>query len=139
MKLRSDKRAPFFGPRCGLLRHTQAGSRIFKLWLNCKMASGFGLVYSCCSHLERRASVKRFVSLQFLNLRHSVGLLGRVISPSQRRYLTKTDIYASSGISTHDLSVRASEDNIRENVCKTQTRWSQCTVCRTKNATLIRD
>jgi hypothetical protein len=34
-----------------------------------------GLVYSCCSHLEHRASMKRFVSLQFLNLRHSVGLL----------------------------------------------------------------
>jgi hypothetical protein len=48
------------------------------------------LVYSCWSHLEHRASVKRFVSLQFLNLRHSVGLLGRVISPSQSRYLTQT-------------------------------------------------
>jgi hypothetical protein len=34
--------------------------------------------------------VKRFVSLQFLNLRHSVGLLGRVISPSQGSYLTQT-------------------------------------------------
>jgi hypothetical protein len=40
--------------------------------------------------LEHRASVKRFVSLQFLNLRHLVGLLGRVISPSQGRYLTQT-------------------------------------------------
>jgi hypothetical protein len=48
------------------------------------------LVYSCCSHLEHRASVKRFVSLQFLNLRHSLGLLRRVISPSQGRYLTQT-------------------------------------------------
>jgi hypothetical protein len=48
------------------------------------------LVYSCCSHLEHRTSVKRFVSLQFLNLRHSVGLLGRVTSPSQGRYLTQT-------------------------------------------------
>jgi hypothetical protein len=44
-------------------------------------------LYSCCSHLEHRASVKRFVSLQFLNLSHSVGLLGRVISLSQVRYL----------------------------------------------------
>jgi hypothetical protein len=26
------------------------------------------LVYSCCSHLEHKASVKRFVSLQFLDL-----------------------------------------------------------------------
>jgi hypothetical protein len=40
--------------------------------------------------LEHRASVKGFVSLQFLNLRHSVGLLGRVISQSQGRYLTQT-------------------------------------------------
>jgi hypothetical protein len=48
------------------------------------------LVYSCCSHLEHRATVKFFVSLQFLNLRYSVGPLGRVISPSQRRYLTQT-------------------------------------------------
>jgi hypothetical protein len=48
------------------------------------------LVYSCCSDLEHRASVKRFVSLQFLNLRHLVGLLGRVISPSQGHYLAQT-------------------------------------------------
>jgi hypothetical protein len=48
------------------------------------------VVYSCCSHLEHGASVKRFVSLQFLNLRHSEGLLGRVISPSQGRYQTQT-------------------------------------------------
>jgi hypothetical protein len=60
------------------------------------------LVYSCCSHFEHRASVKRFLSLQFLNFRHSVGLLGRVISPSQGCYLTQTDIHASSGIRTHD-------------------------------------
>jgi hypothetical protein len=48
------------------------------------------LVYSSCFHLEHRVSVKCFVSVQFLNLRHSVGLLGRVISPSQGRYLTQT-------------------------------------------------
>jgi FAD synthase len=36
------------------------------------------------------ASVKRFVSLQCLNLRQSVGLFGRVFSPSQGRYLTQT-------------------------------------------------
>jgi hypothetical protein len=47
----------------------------------------FFFFYSCCSHLEHRASVKRFVSIQFLNLRQSVGLLGRGISPSQGRYL----------------------------------------------------
>jgi hypothetical protein len=48
------------------------------------------LFYSCCSHLEHRASVKRFVSLHFLNLRHAVGLLGREIRPSQGCYLTQT-------------------------------------------------
>jgi hypothetical protein len=41
-------------------------------------------------HLEHRASVKRFTLLQFLNLRQSVGLLGREISTSQGRYLTQT-------------------------------------------------
>jgi hypothetical protein len=50
----------------------------------------FSFFYSCCSHLEHKASVKPFVSLQFLNLRQSVGLLGREISPSQDRYLTQT-------------------------------------------------
>jgi hypothetical protein len=40
--------------------------------------------------LEHRASVKGVVSLQFRNLRQSVGLLGRVISPSQGCYLTQT-------------------------------------------------
>jgi hypothetical protein len=69
------------------------------------------LVYSCYPHLEHRASVKRFISLQFLNLRHSVGPLGRVISPSQGLYLTNTDIHTLSGIRTHDPSVRASEDS----------------------------
>jgi hypothetical protein len=48
------------------------------------------IFYSCCSHLQHRVSVKRFVSLQFLNLRQSVGLLGQGSSPSQGRYLTRT-------------------------------------------------
>jgi hypothetical protein len=48
------------------------------------------LVYSGGSHLEQRTSVKRFVSLQFLNMKHSVEFLGRVIRPSQGRYLTQT-------------------------------------------------
>jgi hypothetical protein len=59
------------------------GLQLRRVWL-------VWLVHSCCSHLEHRASVKRFVSLQFLNLRHSVGILGRVISPSQGCYLTQT-------------------------------------------------
>jgi hypothetical protein len=46
--------------------------------------------FSCSSNLEHRASVKRFVSLQFLNLRQSTGLLGRVINPLQGRYLHRT-------------------------------------------------
>jgi hypothetical protein len=50
----------------------------------------FLFFYSCCSHLEHRASAKRFVSLQFLNLRQSVGLLGRGINQSQGPYLTQT-------------------------------------------------
>jgi hypothetical protein len=36
--------------------------------------------------LEHGASLKHFVSLEFLNLRHSVGFIGQVISPSQGRY-----------------------------------------------------
>jgi hypothetical protein len=50
----------------------------------------FFFFYSCCNHLEHRASVKRSVWLQFLNLRQSVGLLWWGISPSQGRYLTQT-------------------------------------------------
>jgi hypothetical protein len=71
------------------------------------------LVYSCCSHLEQRATVKRFVSLQFLNLRRSVGFLGRVISPSQGRYLiqTQTDIHTSCRTQSHDPCVPESEDS----------------------------
>jgi hypothetical protein len=38
-------------------------------------------------HISHKASVKRFVSLQFLNLIESAGLLGRGITPSQGRYL----------------------------------------------------
>jgi hypothetical protein len=45
---------------------------------------------SSCSYLQHITSVYRFVSLQFLNLIQSVGLLGRGISPSQGRYLTPT-------------------------------------------------
>jgi hypothetical protein len=77
-------------------------------------------VYSCYSSLEHRASVKRFVSLQFLNLRQSVGLLGQGTSPSQGRYLytgqhkrrinEHIDMHALSRIRTHDPSVWAGED-----------------------------
>jgi hypothetical protein len=50
----------------------------------------FFFFYSCSSDLEHRASVKRFVSLHFLNLKPSIGLLGRGISPFESRYLTQT-------------------------------------------------
>jgi hypothetical protein len=50
----------------------------------------FFFFYTCCSHLEHRASVKSFILLQFLNRRQLVGLLGRKISPSQGRYLIQT-------------------------------------------------
>jgi hypothetical protein len=49
----------------------------------------FFLIF-CCSILEHWASVKRFVSLQFLNLRQFEELLGRGISPPQDPYLTQT-------------------------------------------------
>jgi hypothetical protein len=42
-------------------------------------------------NLEHRAFLKRFVSLQCLNLKQSVRLLGLGISPSQGRYLTQTE------------------------------------------------
>jgi hypothetical protein len=47
-------------------------------------------IYSRCSYLEHRVSVKRFVSLQFLNLKEPVGLLARDISTTQDRYLHRT-------------------------------------------------
>jgi hypothetical protein len=73
--------------------------------------------YSCCSHLEHRASAKRFVSLQFLNFRLSVGLLGRGISQLQGLYIhteqqkdgisaNNIDIHALSGIRIHDSNTR---------------------------------
>jgi hypothetical protein len=60
--------------------------------------------------------------IQFRNhFSRTVGLLGRVISPSQGRYLNigqhkhrinaYTDIHALSGIQTHDPSVQASKDS----------------------------
>jgi hypothetical protein len=61
------------------------------LYVNIFFFFFFLFFYSCCSQYDYRASVKRFVSLQFLNLRQSVWLLGRGISPSLGRYLTETE------------------------------------------------
>jgi hypothetical protein len=47
-------------------------------------------LYSCCSHLEHKASMKCFISFQFLNLRQSIALLGQGISPPQGCYLHRT-------------------------------------------------
>jgi hypothetical protein len=58
--------------------------------------------------------------IRFRNLfSQSVGLLGRVISPSQGRYLNTgqykhintQNIHGLSGIRTHDPSIRASKDS----------------------------
>jgi hypothetical protein len=51
-----------------------------------------------------------FVSLQFINIRQSVGLLGQGISSSQGCYLTQTDIHALSWILTHNPHVGTGED-----------------------------
>jgi hypothetical protein len=53
-------------------------------------------IYSCCSHLEHRATVKRLASCQILNLRQSVGLLGRGISRLQGGCLHRHRINAST-------------------------------------------
>jgi hypothetical protein len=53
-------------------------------------------IYSCCSQFEHRASVKLFVSLQFLNLRQSVELLGRGINRARGRYLYKHRFFLNS-------------------------------------------
>jgi hypothetical protein len=73
------------------------------------------LLFHVAPTLEHRASVKRFVSLSFLTIRQSVGLLGWGIGPSQGRYVHRhrinTNIHALSGIVTHDHSFREGEDN----------------------------
>jgi hypothetical protein len=61
--------------------------------------------YSCCSHLEHRAFEKRFVSLQFLNLRQSVGLPGRGISSSQGLYLNTGQHKHRINTYTHQTSM----------------------------------
>jgi hypothetical protein len=63
--------------------------------------------------LQSLKDLGRLTYMRFLELfRHMVGLLGRVISPSQGHYLhrttqhrkTRTNIHALSGIRTHDPS-----------------------------------
>jgi hypothetical protein len=59
------------------------------LRVNHFLSSSF-FFYSCCSTRSTRHR-ETLVSLQFLNIRQSVGLLGRVISPLQGPYLTQTE------------------------------------------------
>jgi hypothetical protein len=53
--------------------------------------------------------VKRFVSLHFIILKELVGFLERGNQPIARPLHNTTDIHASSGIRTHNPSVRAGE------------------------------
>jgi hypothetical protein len=82
-----------------------------------RRASGFKrLIFSLfpvAPNLEHRASMKRFVSLQFLNPK-TVGRTPWMVDQPVARLLpiqTQTNIYALSGIQTHDLSIRAGEDS----------------------------
>jgi hypothetical protein len=80
----------------------------------------FFFFYSSCSHLEPRLSAKCLFHFSFLIYTPSVGHFGRGISPSQGHYLhteqhkhriNHTDIHASSGIRTHNISFRSGEDS----------------------------
>jgi hypothetical protein len=75
-------------------------------------ASIYLSIYSCISHLEHRVSMKRFVSLRFLNLRQTVGLLGRGMSLTKGHYLYRTTKTQNERRQTcmHDPCVRVGED-----------------------------
>jgi hypothetical protein len=70
-------------------------------------------LFPVAPNLEHRASVKRFVSLQFLNPK-TVGRAPWMGDQPIARPLpiqTQTNIYALSGIRTQDPSIRAGEDS----------------------------
>jgi hypothetical protein len=73
------------------------------------------LSLSVAPNLEHRASVKFFVSLQFLNLRQSADSLdgGSVhrkrATYTEHKHRINADTHALSGIRAHDPSVRADE------------------------------
>jgi hypothetical protein len=76
--------------------------------------------YSCCSHLEHRASVKGFVSLKFPNLAQSVLTLdggsdrrkaATYTGQHIHRINAHTGISALSEIRIHDPNVRMGEDS----------------------------
>jgi hypothetical protein len=86
--------------------------------------------------------------LQFRNyfFTQTVGILGRVVSPSQSRYLYTgqqkyrinacTDIYTLSGIRTHDPSFRTKENSSYLRSCGHRDRLMSCWLCRNLVATL---
>jgi hypothetical protein len=89
-------------------------------WISLILDFFFLWLYSPIQALA--ASMKLSVSFQLLDLGQSVGLLGRVISSSrdlstctltqQNAHTTQTiNIRAQSGIRTHGLGVRASENS----------------------------
>jgi hypothetical protein len=77
---------------------------------------GFSLPFSVAPTLEHRASVKRFVSLQFINPK-TVGRppwtgdqpFAKLLPAQGNTNRINADIHALSGIRTHDHSVRANE------------------------------
>jgi hypothetical protein len=92
------------------------------LYYDCIQTNSF--IYSFIHHLLYSPLFGPGVFFSFVILfTQTAGLLGRVISPSQglyphtgqhkHRINAHTDIHALSGIRTHDLSVRASEDSSR--------------------------
>jgi hypothetical protein len=95
--------------------HPSVHPSIPSIHLLCLSVSlSFNLINSCYSHFGAYEIGETLFSLQFLNRRQLVGLLGRGISPIQGRYLHKhrinTNIRALNVIRTHDSSVRAGED-----------------------------
>jgi hypothetical protein len=90
---------------CSILKHFKGGQTEQATFINSSMAL--------------QPFIGPWPLLQFRNFfTQTLGLLGRVIRPSQRRYLhtgqhkhrtnAHTDIHALTGIRTHDPSVRAS-------------------------------
>jgi hypothetical protein len=92
--------------------------RMFSVWGTFSLSlSPSPFCPSCCSHLEHRASVKCFVSLQFLNPK-TIGRTPWTGGSARRKAATytnteyaQTNIHALRGIRTHDPTVWASEDS----------------------------
>jgi hypothetical protein len=67
-------------------------------------------ICSCCTHLGRRASVKRFVSLQYLNLEQSFSPSQGCLSTQDNTHNNFRNIHDLSGMRAHYPIVQASED-----------------------------